>query len=333
MDESTENVLVVNFPVSLRAAPDEESAEIESLKTGTYLVDLQELSNFISSVYLDDSLYKEPWIRVQTAGKKQGWVFAGALRLPNSNAQTQHEWLLAKRFEACFGKQLTRDWHAWKLQTPVNNDAAFAKILLEGLRLRDTLNQLIAYHVTRDPNQSPPDFFWLGPYSPFFIIQQIGDGTGYYLFLDYRQIVRQAAQTTGRQDDLFAQAGVAAFPLDSIESPFPIWVFPLSTEESASNLGAGHHLHCLQAIDKAWQSGPDFHPELRRMTEALLADVLDVSRKYWQPREKILAELEKIRTTKLICLNDRDRLALEERFKMFEWPNANELHVNLRAGK
>ena len=334
LDKSSENALLVHYPVALREAPDEKSPEIEQLKSGDYVTDLLEVSRFLSGIYLEDSLYTEPWLRVQTSDKKQGWVFAGAIRLPETDSEKQMAWILKKRFTACFGQQLARDWQAWtKQQININSDSTFALVLLEGLRLRDTLHQLIARQVGRDPDQGLPDFFWLGRLSPYFIVQQTGGGTGYYLFLDYRQVLQTAAPTSGIQDDLFAQSGIAAFPKDSIESALPAWVFPLGLEESASNLGSGQHLSTLLALDQAWKSGMYFRPELRRMVEGLLADILNNNRSYWQPKEKILAELGKIERQKLDCLNSRDRLALDARQKMFEQAAVNELRLNLRSGK
>lgn len=333
LDTSVEKSLMISYPVALRENADEQSAEVEQLKSGDLVTELGEVSRFVASIYLDDSLFTEPWLLVQTASKKQGWVFAGALRLPKGNAQQQESWRLTKRFEAFFGRQISQDWQAWTRQPKPASDAAFATFLTEGLRLRDTINQLIARQVSRDAEQAPPNFFWLGQFSPYFLIQQIGGGTSYYLFLDYRKILQTALQTAGRQDDFFAQAGLAAFPADSIESALPGWVFPLSLEESASNLGMGKHLNSLKVFDQAWQSGPYFQAELRRMTELLLADILDKSRTYWQPKEKILAELKQLKNSPLTCLTDRDRLALEARYKMFETPEKNGLILNLRSGK
>jgi hypothetical protein len=51
---------------------------------------------------------------------------------------------------------------------------------------------------------------------------------------------------------------------------------------------------------------------------------------YWQPRDKILTELDQIFAAELSCLSDRDRLALEARRAMFE---AGEVQVDLRSGR
>lgn len=324
--------LQVNYPVALLDVASEQGNELEKLKKGDRVIDLMQVSTLVSSIYLEDSLFTGPWIKVQTQDQKQGWVFSGALQLLEADRNAQEAWQLQKRFEAHFGKQLTQEWQAWSQQESPATDSAFAQILTTGIKIRDTLNQLIARQVSRDATQRPPDFFWLSQFSPYFLIQQLNAGTGYCLFIDYRKVSQTTLHTSGQQDDQFVAAALAAFPLDSIESALPAWVFPLSLEESASNLGVGQHWHCLQVIDRAWQSGPLFHQELRRMTEQLLADMLNNDRRYWQPKEKILAELNKITTSTWTCLDNRDRLALEARLNIFEQAEQNGLVLNLRAG-
>jgi len=325
--------LIVTHPVALREQADEKSPELVQLENATELADLNQVSHFLASVYLDGRLFQEPWLRVETKSGQQGWVFAGAVRPAASTAPQHRDWILEKRFQALFGLQLTQRWQAWTARQEVRSDSAFSLVLREGLYLRDTVNQLMATLATRDPGQSAPDLYWLGESAPYFIIQQIADHSTYYLFLDFKVVAEKAAQTSGAQDDQFARVGFLAFPIDSIESPLPAWVFPLSMEESCSNLGAGKHLIVLRAIDQALQTGRFFQPELRALKDWILDDILDKNRTYWQPQEKIVNEMNQIRAAKFTCLNARDRLALEARLAMFEQAEKNNLRLNLRSGE
>ncbi len=326
-------ILIVTYPVSLREKADEKSAELEQLEPGVELADLNRVSRFLTSIYLDDRLRQEPWLWVETNSGRQGWVFAGAVLPEGAPPEQEINWIMEKRFEALFGPRLSQRWKTWKARKDIATDSTFAQVLREGKALQDTLNQLMATLATRDPGQTPPDMYWLGETAPFFIIQQIANQSSYCLFLDYKTVARQAAQTTGDQDDQFAQIGFLAFPLDSIESALPAWVFPLSLEESCSNLGAGKHLEVLLAIEHYLQNGQYFQPELIVLKNEILNDILDKDRTYWQSREKILAELKQIRKAKLNCLTARDQLALEARQAMFESPEKNNLHLNRRAGE
>lgn len=327
------NALTVAYKTALRQEPGEKNAEVGQLSVGSTVSDLNETSHFLSSITLGDTLRQEPWLRVKTADGRQGWVFAGALRPRPDVSVSLRQWTLQKRFQAWFGPVLAKRWNDWTNTPPPTTDSSFAAYLREGLRLRDTLNPLIARRVTRDGANPLPDLYWLSEMTPYFIIQQIGGGTTYYLYLDYRAMAKTAQKTTGRQDDLFCQLGFQAFPTDSIESALPVWVFPLSAEDGCSNLGQGYHLKILWAIDAAQKAGGLFNPELSGMKDQVLEDATGKDRSYWQPTGKILAELKNIRQNPPHCLSSRDLLALEARTKMFEDAAGNGIRTDLRSGQ
>lgn len=319
--------LTVQAPTELREQPDEKSRELLRLSAGATLADRNETSRFLASVYLDDTLLQEPWLRVQTPDGRQGWVFAGAVVPADRSTTDVARWLQGKRAQALFGAAVARQLWDWAETDLPATDTAFANHLRAGLHLRDTLNQLLAHAVSRDAAQVPVDLSWLAAPMRYFWVQRTPVTT---LALDYRLAAQAAARTAGRQDDQFSRIGFDAYPLDSIESNLPAWVFPLSVEESCSNLGAGHHLALLKKIEVALQTGAAFRPELLHWKDLILADILDKSRAYWQPRDKILTELDQIFAAGLSCLSDRDRLALEARRAMFV---AGEVQVDLRSGR
>ncbi|MBK6931030.1 MAG: hypothetical protein IPH12_09185 [Saprospirales bacterium] len=319
-------------PTQLRELPGEKSAELEKLPLGTALSDLGGVSRLVSSVYLNDSLFQEPWLQVQTPGRQRGWVYAATVRPSHAGTEQGRQWLLHKRMSAWFGPAMAQRWQRWTSATVPDTDTAFAQVLREGLSLRDTLRLLIARQVNRSSDTTASDFFWLGEMSPVWVVQQMAAGHGYRLFLNFGEIQRMAKHTRGTLDDSFVQVGILSFPTDSIESLFPVWVFPTELETSCSNLGEGHHLNALLAIDQAWRAGGLFHLELLAMKESILSDILNRDRSYWQSRDKILRELDAIQNTPVQCLDARDRLALAARRNMFEAPERNGLKINLRTG-
>lgn len=329
----TEPGLLVVYATSLREAPGEKSAELIQLEPGDPLTDLGQVSSFISGIILNDSLRNEPWLQVRTKSGRQGWVFAGALRLASQDIKGFQQWALNKRFTAWFGPTLAQRWESWTQAPPPQNDSAAAIFFRQGLALRDTLNLIISRRVTRDPEQPLPDLFWLGEMSPLFIVQQIAGGATYYLFTDYRVLAKIAVHTEGLQDDAFARVCTEVYPSDSIESVLPVWVFPVSAEAGCSNLGGGNHVKTLRSIDAALLAGDLFRPELLDLKDRVLEDISDKNSTYWQPQDKILAEVGKILKSDFKCLDDRDRIALEARQKMFEAYADNAIVLNLRSGK
>jgi hypothetical protein len=325
--------LLVIYATALREAPGEKSAELIQLEPDDPLTDLGQVSSFISGIILNDTLRNEPWLQVQTKSGRQGWVFAGALRPAGEDIKSVQRWMLNKRFTAWFGPTLAQRWQTWTQAPPPQSDSTAAVFFRQGLALRDTLNLIISRRVTRDPEQPLPDLFWLGELSPLFIVQQIAGGATYYLFTDYRVLAQMAARTEGLQDDAFARACTQVYPSDSIESVLPVWVFPVSAEAGCSNLGGGNHVKTLRSIDEALLTGDLFRPELLALKDRVLEDISDKNSTYWQPQDKILVEIDKILKSDFKCLDDRDRIALEARQKMFEAYTDNAILLNLRSGK
>jgi len=321
--------LTVQVPTELREQPDEKSRELLRLPVGAALLDRGETSRFLATVYLDDILRQEPWLRVQTPKGQVGWVFAGAVRPTDRAAAAELQWTADKRAQALFGSDVAGRLRDWAAQPDAATDSVFAAHLRTGLHLRDTLNRLLAYAVSRDAALAPADLSWLAEPMRYFGLQPY---PAPHLALDYRLVARAAARTAGQQDDLFAQIGLAAFPLDSMESPLPAWVFPLNIDASCSNLGAGHHLELLKKIEQALKNGNLLRSELLYLKDRILADILDQSRAYWQSQEKILAELDQVLSADLACITDRDRLALTARRAMFMALRENGIQANLRAG-
>lgn len=325
--------LVVVSATALRAAASERSPELEQLPAGARLYEEGVVSDFLASIRLRDTLWQEPWLKVQTAKGRSGWVFAATVRPPESTPAQAETWALDKRFQALFGPGLAQRRRSWSALPAPATDTAFAALLQEGLALRDSLNLLTGRMLTRDETSPLPDLYWMNALSPYFLVQRVRNGTSYALFLDFRAVARTAAGTPGQEDDLFAQLGFAAYPTDSIESALPVWVFPIGTEESCSNLGQGQHLRLLRTIDAALRRGGLFRIQHQEMKDRILNDILDKSRDYWQPKEKILTELSAILRERPRCLNDRDVLALEARLHMFASPETNGIRVDARSGK
>ena len=327
------HTLTVVHAIGLYQEPKEDSKVLKQLEPGTLVEEQGVVSPYLVDIYLEDSLYHEPWIQVRDQNQSEGWVFIGALKKETKKGVTDTEWRWKKRFEACFGLTLTKRFNSWEEQlSSLDTDSSLAHVVRESLYLRDTLNQLMAQFVLPATSRQALSFFWLTERMPTFIVQKTNSGQHHQLFLDLRYLNQLAQNTSGEQDDHFVNAWILAFPKDSIESALPSWSFPISTEYSYSNLGTGAHLASLTAISSAWQSGDLFRPELQLLKDRLLEDILSKDREYWQSQEKILSELERIINTPLACISDRDKLALQARLLMFKEPDKHSLKLNLRTG-
>jgi len=326
--QASENQLVVHVEqASLRSEPSEKSRELFSLRKGQVLTDLGELGPVETQIAVGSDVFQTPWIKVQTGEHHTGWVLAWALR----PARDPGDWLLQKRLICYFGKALAARRNSVAQNFPnLETDLQFAEMWRETVALRDTF----LFMLSRRPETGfQPEFNWLNDVFPGYLFQKIGSEEGSMLVADFRVWHQKALTTKGLQDDVFLQTCLAAFQIDSIESLYPVWKFPLSGSESASQLGLGHHLNLLRQIDRVRESGELFAPQLEALKDQILEDIFEKKQCYWQSQEKILAEMEQILTDPPKCLNAREREALNIRKRMFEDPFGNGIVVNLRSGE
>jgi hypothetical protein len=326
---------------TLYAAPGKDAAVVAQLPPGAVLADLGAVSSFVTPLLLADSLFQAPWLQVEQPAGPRGWVFAAAVAPVGGDYKA---WLLQKRLDCFVGPALREKITAWRQGLEAASDeAALADAYARADTLRSvTLRQL---HRRAEPNEAgfEPDVFWLTDAFPGFVVQRVpaaartaaGDSTGRvpWLFFDYRSWLARARQTAGPQDDRFFEVFCRAFPGDSIESFFPVWTIQTGERLGSSQLGSGAHLAMFAQIDEALPQTPLFAARFLALKDRLIDDVASGQVTYWQPQDKIIAELDEIIARRFACLTDRDRLALEERRKSFEDAAANGIRVNLRSGE
>ena len=311
---------------SLRAEPNEKSRELAVLRKDQTLTDLGEVGPSESQIMLGDALIQTPWIKVQTGKNQSGWVPGWALS-PSMDKET---WLIHKRLDCYFGKGLRSRQNTIKQQfSSAETEQQLSLAWLEATQLRDTFLWQLS---SRPELGFQPDFSWMNEILPGFIYQKMNEGNRPYLFADFKVWQQKALKTKGLQDDVYFQVWLNAFLIDSIESFFPVWKFQLSESESASQLGTGQHLKMLQKISQALPNTGLFAKPLLSLKEEVLEDVFDKNQRYWQPKDKILAELAEILANPPECLSAAERDALGIRKKMFEDPIANHIVVNMRSG-
>ncbi len=326
--ESAENHLVVSVEkIALRATPGLKGAETITLKKGDKLTDLGEVSHFESPITFGNTPMRTPWLKVQTADNKQGWIFAGAVQ---PQAATS-DWLLQKRLDCYFGHAFASRLNQWKAGLDaLPGEVDCAASYRNAISMRDSLVQVLKF---RAEPEGRPDYAWLANVMPGFVFQRGLDGGPPELYTDYRFWLQKAAKSSGGADDAFLETCILVFPHDSIESIFPVWKFPMSTRESASQLGTGIHAKVMQAIDNTLAQSRLFEPELLRIKDAVLEDIQDKGARFWQDTPLILKDLDALIANPPKCLSAAELDALVTRRAMFEDVAGNGIRVNLRSGE
>ncbi len=315
--------LITTRPTQLRSEPREDGLVLRELAAGAELVDLGGVSPYLTGIYLGDTLCWEPWLRVRTLEGHTGWVFGAAVQPVALSDTALDRWVHRKRLQALVGVEHTERLLRWAGQE-ISTDTALAGHLRQGLALREALQMALGQALPGGDSELRPDWRWLKEYLRYFRWYREG------LALDYGRLAHLAQGTQGGQDDTYLQLCLQAYPIDSMESPLPVWVFPLSWTQSTSNLGAGQHLALLRAIDRAFQQAPLFGLELEHLKRLLLDDILDADRAYWQPLPRILAELDQLLAEPPSCLQKHERSALRLRRAMLAQGQAR---TDLRSGR
>jgi len=315
--------LITTRPTQLRSEPREDGLVLRELAAGAELVDLGGVSPYLTGIYLGDTLCWEPWLRVRALDGPTGWVFGATVQPVALSDTALDHWVHRKRLQALVGVEHTERLLRWARQE-VSTDTALVDHLRQGLALREALQMALGQALPGGDSELRPDWRWLKEYLRYFRWYREG------LALDYGRLAHLAQGTQGGQDDTYLQLCLQAYQIDSMESPLPVWVFPLSWTQSTSNLGAGQHLALLRAIDSAFQQAPLFNSELEHLKHLLLDDILDADRAYWQPLPRILAELDQLLAEPPSCLQKHERSALRLRRAMLAQGQAR---TDLRSGR
>lgn len=339
-ENNTQNLIVNHSGTALLAVAADPGSRLRSLEKGDKLVELGGVSPFVTPVQFGDTIIEAPWIRVKDDQGTQGWVFAGYLR---PSDQPNQLWHLKQKATAFFGPRYGGEILSWKNHFSEQLDQhTLAQIYRKGVGMRDTLTQNL--HSRAEPNEAgfSPDFFWLNNLLPGFLVQYVPiqnppneslSSALPYWFVDYRFWTEWAKKTNGSADDLFFSACALAYGPDLIESFFPYWSIQTSTTSGSSQLGLGRHLAVLRALEKAYQNSTLFHPEIENLKDTIIQDIVNALGGYWQTDEKILTELNEIISESFEILDETDQIAIKARILQFQDPLANNIPVNLRAGK
>ena len=334
-DESnSSNYLITKAEsVRLRAKPGVEGDVLKILPAGSQLVDLDTVSNFTSQITLNEVNNDAPWLKVKTIEGENGWVYGASMLFEWPDSSSAAIYARKKYLQAIFGQNLSQELAAYKESFAfVENEMAFARQYNEGIALRDKLVKKIDQLLEKSTTEALPDLFWLKEIFPGFVPQLVAEGTAYYLFADYTFWWNLSQKTSAKEDDQFIGLQLLAYPEDSIEYFYPAWTIQTWDYGGHSLLGQGIHHSMLKALVKNWTAESPFKASLNQFKDQLVQDMTNASVTYWEPKEKIIKELDSILSQDLAIFTQNDLIAIQTRRKHFEDPEANGLETNHKAG-
>jgi hypothetical protein len=306
-----------------------DSDFIQELKPGTELLDLGEVSRFSSRVIYDGKTLSGPWIKVQTSEGTTGWVFLPDIQTKSPNPI---DWMYAKHLSSLLGKSGDAVFTSWeKSASTLQDETVLAQYYRESISLQNTLNQQLRSRPTKDPEADFSEYNWLEERLPCFALRYPHEAAP-EVKIDYTHFAEKARKTSGEQDNQFFQLCLKIYPLDSLESDFPVWLMPLSLNSSCSQLGDGSYLRLLRKINQLKASAPIFKNELDHFQNLLLESLWNEPPQFWQAADQAQSELDSLIQLGTPPLQTSELESLKRLKIQMQAADSSGIRFNLRSG-
>jgi len=318
----------------LSATPGENGKEIQTLDVDEPLIDLNECSNFNSRIKIDGNWYDEPWIKVKTYKKVEGWVYAGAVRFIGDTPSASTMALLEKRTKSTFGIENFNKIINYRIKyQEAVTDQELQQVLMEGDQLRLELEKILLKKATvSEETGYILNYNWLDVLLPGYQATLAVATTEYNIFKDYRQLIVKAKSTTGDADNQYVKYSIEYYP-DSIEYICGKYNMLLPNFKTTSLLGDGKHFELLKKANEL-NKLKYFHQEIIGFKNHIIDDITGMNGiTYWNSKDKILEEINKIISSSFEILSKEDQIALETRRDQFKNAAENKIILNLRTGE
>ena len=305
---------------------------IQQVSSGTEVSYLNEISDFTTELTLKNIAFNDPWLKVRLSDGQEGWLYAAGIQFDkNEQGKELAQSVINKRLAHFFGERNGKMIE--KYQALYNNTETaleFSKMFHLGSDLKDSLNVELN-QIDISENQEIPDLFWMREPLPAMLPMNIDSGAIFYLFFDYGELLAKANETIGEEDEEFMELFTMIYA-DSIEYLYPSWHLRTSPISGNSLFGENKHIQILEQLDQIISHSDLFNLFIQHIKTDILNDII-AENYYWHPKEKLLTELEKVIGSDFECLSKDEKIALQERVKMFENPDKYEVYVNQRDGE
>ena len=323
---------IIQDNLSLFDKAGEEGNLILQIPLDTDVSYLNEISDFTTELTFKNIALNDPWLKVRLADGQEGWLYAGGVKFDTKGeGQELAQMVINKRLAHFFGQQNGQMIEQYQ-QLFNNTETAleFFEMYRLGSDLKDSLN-IKLNQIDISENQEIPDLFWMREPLPAMLPMDIDSGAVFYLFFNYGELLTKASETIGEEDDEFIELFTMIYT-DSIEYLYPSWHLRTSPISGNSLFGENKHIQILEQLDKIISHSDLFDLSVQNIKTDILNDIF-AENHYWHPKEKLLVELEKVIEADFECLSKDEKIALQERMKMFETPSKYEIYVNQRDGE
>jgi hypothetical protein len=268
---------------------------------------------------------EEPWLKVQTADGKIGWLYAAMVQFDALADSQLARQVLKPRFEHFFGKRLTERVVTFNRRYDnASTQEAMAAVFREGKGLQDSLQGVLQRRIAADSLLL--DMFWMRGMVRGMTTEFCDDRTRYEMAYDFHAWHRHAFGTRGEADEQFMKVLMVLYA-DGIQHRVRAWqqCDKQQCPTPLSRLGSGTHLKIMAACDTALGGSKCFESELLSIKTELINDITEGDA-FAQPTAAVQAEITEILATPLLnLLQDADRSAMDARLKTLRQANYKKL--------
>lgn len=316
----------------MRSGPGVQHDEVARLKENTIVIYQGEESMNTTEIKLRGVKLNATWLKVKTKEGVDGWIYGGGIKPAKTADPASTKKINNLQMNSFFDKKITNLINTYDKQWKRSkSSSAFANAYLLGEKTQQEINEILADKVEIDDPQKLIDMSWLENSFQGFQNSLVAEGTTFNIFKDFKIMYTKAKETEGTEDDDFIRLQFHANELDSVEYFYKSWFMQTWDYGGHSLLGQGKHFNLLNEANELLSKSKLFEKPILDLKIEIIDDISAEHITFWEPKEKILAEMKKIVAADFHFLTNEDKIILKTRYEQFKKPEANKIEVNNRA--
>lgn len=283
-DVKSVNAIQLNIVLNklrVRDAPNTQSKVISKLSKQDKVMWSGEISQKRDAIKINSVRFNTQWIKIKLNNQSEGWIYAAAAKT-DAKVSPLAEKFAVLRSHSFFGESLAKEITQYRhIYHTASKDKQFAQNYEKGQKLREKMLSVLEKKAEVDEN-NVMDMTWLEAVMPGYTVSRVAEGTMYYLFANFKQMIKVADKTEGAADNNFLAISIDMYDwghkdLDEQflgrESFFYAWMEQTWDYGGDSLLGQGKHIYLLKRMTDFSKNTELFKQAINQYKIALVEDL------------------------------------------------------------
>lgn len=285
-DVKSVNAIQLNIVLNklrVRDAPNTQSKVISKLSKQDKVMWSGNISQNHDAIKINKVKFNTQWIKITLNNQSEGWIYAAAAKIDaNAKLNPLVEKFAVLRSHRFFGPSLAKELAQYRrVYHTTSNDQQFAQNYEKGQMLREKMVSVLEKKAEVDDN-NVMDMTWLETVMPGYSVSRVAEGTMYYLFANFKQMLKVAEKTEGAADNNFLLVSIDIYDwghkdLDEKfagkEYFFYAWMEQTWDYGGDSLLGQGKHIYLLKRMTGFRKNTDLFKQGINQYKTALVEDL------------------------------------------------------------